>query len=183
MFHGHDYSIYSESPSVRTGVYAWLAITAATLSAILRQASPILGDYLRWFHVRDSVLDSIVVAATPLVIFSFLAWGFDNYMWKSAVGRFVFLVARAKQPPIIDGRYKGTSAWFNPIEEGAPQEKGDPFCLRDRIRQTWERLGVAFSFPDVDEVVRSRSHSDMAFMEKSFDNETCAYNTHILMRV
>lgn len=166
MFHGHEYSIYSDSPSVRTGVYAWLAITAASVSAL---AQHLIAMGAQAFHITGSSFNnSLVVAAAPLALFWLFAWQFDQWVWRTWMGKVIFSLARAKRPPIVDGWYAGTSSGPEPVE--GDERKYAVRQVRVRIMQRWEKIGVAFEFAEPDEVVRSRSHSDMAFIENSFDD-------------
>jgi len=166
MFHGHEYSIYSDSPSVRTGVYAWLAITAASVSAL---AQHLIAAGAQAFHMTGSSFNnSLVVAAAPLALFWLFAWQFDQWVWRTWIGKVIFALARAKRPPIVDGWYAGTSSGPEPVE--GDERKYAVRRVRVRIMQRWEKIGVAFEFAEPDEVVRSRSHSDMAFIENSFDD-------------
>jgi hypothetical protein len=175
MIHGHDYSVYSGSPSARTGVYAWLAILSAFVSIIVTYLLTSLLLYLSSFFGVDNsmrlVLTTVIGSVTPLAAFGTLTALFDVLLWKRPLGRAIFFFARARRPPFIGGNYVGTSHWFDLQEDGSKGEKGES-SVRATIEQTWERICVVFQFPDSDSVPRSRSHSDMAYIESSFDSSS-----------
>lgn len=168
MFHGHDYSFHSDEPKSRSGVYFLLAIVAGMLSAVCYTLIRLAATRLGWTFSQSDFFVPLYTGTAPLAIYSLILNRFDQKLWNTPIGDLIYWLATARRPPDIDGFYEGTSTWFDLDDQGRKIEEGKD-DVKVRIRQTWERIGVSFEFTDLDRIIRSSSHSDMAFIESSFD--------------
>ena len=169
MFHGHDYSVHSDRPRSRAGVYFFLAIVSGMISAVCYALIRLVATIFRWTFSQSDYFVPLYTGTAPLAIYSILLFLFDKHIWKSKLSNLIYLCAKSSRPPDIDGSYEGTSTRFELDEHGKKIEEGKD-DVKVRIHQTWENIGVSFEFPDLDRIVRSSSHSDMAFIESSFDD-------------
>jgi hypothetical protein len=169
MFYGHDYSLYSGSPSSRTKTYALLAIASVTFVSpfhklVFELAKKVAGEGqdLSWlaFFLGSSI--------APLAVFGAIVLVFDQWVWKTKLGAAVFALSGGKQPPLLAGQYEGEVSWFIPNPRPGNANEGK-FDVRVQILQTWERIVVQFHFVDTQGGKQSGSHSDMAVVHIGMD--------------
>lgn len=162
MRHGHEYSIYSDAPASRIGVYGVIGVTAVTIIGLIRGAV-----VARFARAGEPVPDWFfyVGAVTPLVLFGLLVLVFDRFAWHWMIARPVYWLARDATPPYIHGDYLGTVTWKN--QEASKEEKSEASV---HIIQRWQRLVVLFDFWDEPQIKRASSHSDMATIVREMDD-------------
>src|SRR3954469_19661769 len=108
MIEGHDYTIYSHGPAGRSRMYALLALITAFLTPLAQHWALVL---LRRFWGDDwDVAEKALFFGgfTALILFGVLINLFDGYLWRTAVGEWMFRLAGLQAPPDLGGEYHGT---------------------------------------------------------------------------
>jgi hypothetical protein len=157
MLEGHDYSIYSNGPTGRSRMYAFLALITAFLTPIAQHGGLVIirrygGD--EWDVAKAALFFG---GFTALVLFGVLLTVFDSYLWRTNVGVWMFRLIGLSAPPDLNGEYRGTLELDSATERGAVF-RTDFFM---RISQTWEQISLLVQREaEAGGVVRI--HSDMA---------------------
>ena len=185
MAHGHEYPIYSGEPTDRGKVRMTLALTAFLIFV----AYDLVENRIRlgnWDWVRFWGEYNFITASLPLLIFGILSRLFDEWIWKTRVGGFLFYLLQIPQPQDLSGRYRVRVTWFdrdaakkgvgNSVANATASGVSDSIANADEratgesdaiatIKQDWRTLIVDFSFPD-ELGRRAWSMSRMALLEE-----------------
>lgn len=157
MIEGHDYTIYSSGPGGRARMYALIALITAFLTPLAQHGALVL---LRryWGDDWDVAETALFFGGfTALILFGTLINLFNGYLWRTAVGGWMFRVAGLPAPPDLSGEYRGTIE-LHAAADSKPVFRTD---CRLRIAQTWEQLSLLVErASEAGGLVRV--HSDMA---------------------
>jgi hypothetical protein len=157
MIEGHDYTIYSNGPTGRSRMYAFLALITASLTPLAQHWTLV---FIRryWGDDWDSARAALLLGGfTTLALYGILMKVFNNYLWRMKVGSWMFTVIGLSTPPNLNGEYRGNLALHSAND---PEAKFRPdFYMR--IFQNWEQISllVQRQTEDGGEVL---VHSDMA---------------------
>jgi hypothetical protein len=157
MIEGHDYTIYSNGPTGRSRMYAFLALITAFLTPLFQHGGLVL---LRRFWRDDWDIAKVALffgGFTALILFGVLTNLFNGYLWRMRLGAWMFRLIGLAAPPDLNGEYHGTIELYSATDTGAVL-RTDYFM---RISQTWEQITLLIERrSDTGGVVRV--HSDMA---------------------
>jgi hypothetical protein len=157
MIEGHDYTIYSNGPSGRSRMYAFLALITAFLTPLAQHGGLVL---LRRYWGDDWDIAQVALffgGFTALVIFAVLINVFNAYLWRMRLGAWMFRVIGLSTPPDLNGEYHGTIELY-PATAGGAVFRSTYFM---RIFQTWEQISLLIERQsEAGGLVRV--HSDMA---------------------
>jgi hypothetical protein len=157
MIEGHDYTIYSNGPSGRARMYAFLALITAFLTPLAQHGGLVL---LRryWGDDWDIAKAALFFGGfTALILFGALTSVFNGYLWRASIGALMFRLIGSAAPPDLNGEYRGTIELYSPANR-EPVFRSDYFM---RISQTWEQISLLLERKsEAGGVVRL--HSDMA---------------------
>ena len=157
MIEGHDYTIYSNGPSGRSRMYAFLALITAFLTPLAQHGGLVL---LRRYWGDDWDIAKAALffgGLTALVLYGVLISVFDSYVWRMNIGSWMFRLIGLSAPPDLNGEYHGTLELESATEGGAVF-RTDFFM---RISQTWEQLSLLIERKSESGGL-VRVHSDMA---------------------
>jgi hypothetical protein len=157
MIEGHDYTIYSNGPSGRSRMYAFLALITAFLTPLAQHGGLVL---LRRYFGEDWDIAEVALffgGFTALLLFGILINVFNSYLWHTRIGVWMFRLIGADAPPDLNGEYRGTFEVYS-ASGGGPVLRTDFFM---RISQTWERISL-FIERGSEAGGLLRLHSDMA---------------------
>jgi hypothetical protein len=138
MIEGHDYSIYSNGPSGRSRMYAFLALITASLTPLAQHGGLVL---LRRYGGDDWDVAKAALffgGFTALILFCVLINVFNVYLWRMSIGAWMFRLIGVSAPPDLNGDYRGTIEWCSATDREAVFRTD--YVMR--ISQTWERIGV-----------------------------------------
>jgi hypothetical protein len=157
MIEGHDYTIYSNGPSGRSKMYAFLALITAFLTPLTQHGGL---ELLRRFWRDDWDIAKAALffgGFTALILFVVLLNVFNNYLWRMRVGVWMFRLIGSSAPPDLNGEYRGT------IEVCSATTPGAVFrtAYFMRISQTWEQISLLIE-RESESGGLVRVHSDMA---------------------
>jgi hypothetical protein len=157
MIEGHDYAIYSNGPTGRSRMYAFLALITASLTPLAQHGGLVL---LRryWGDDWDIAKAALFFGGfTALILYGVLINVFDCYLWRTSVGRWMFYVIGLSAPPDLNGEYHGT------LELDTATNRGTVFRtdFYMRISQTWEQISLLVQ-REAEAGGLVRVHSDMA---------------------
>jgi hypothetical protein len=138
MIEGHDYTIYSNGPTGRARMYAFLALITAFLTPLAQHGILVL---LRRSLGDDSDIDKAALflgGLTTLLLYGVLINVFDVYLWRMTVGGWMFYLIGLSVPPNLNGEYRGT------LELDSATERRTVFRtdFLMRISQTWEQISL-----------------------------------------
>jgi hypothetical protein len=138
MIEGHDYTIYSNGPSGRSRMYAFLALITAFLTPLAQHwCLVVIRRY--WGDDEDIAKLALFLGGfTTLVLYGVLINVFDSYLWRMKVGSWMFSLIGLSAPPDLNGEYRGTLA-FNSATDREAGFRTDFFM---RISQTWEQISL-----------------------------------------
>jgi hypothetical protein len=157
VIEGHDYTIYSNGPTGRSRMYAFLALITAFLTPIVQHGCLVLLQRY-WKEDWDGTQAALFFGGfTALILFGVLINVFDSYLWRMRVGAWMFRVIGLSVPPDLNGEYHGT------IEVRSATEGGSVFRTEYsmRIAQTWEQLSLLLH-REAESGGLVRLHSDLA---------------------
>jgi hypothetical protein len=138
MIEGHDYTIYSNGPTGRSRMYAFLALITAFLSPLAQHWALVV--------VRRYAGDDVDIAKaalffgglTALLLYGVLISVFDSYLWRMKLGSWMFTLIGLSAPPDLNGEYAGTLE-LDSAKDGGPAFRTDFFM---RISQTWQQISL-----------------------------------------
>src|SRR4051812_33255930 len=138
MIEGHDYTIYSNGPTGRSRMYAFLALITAFLTPLAQHwALIVVRRY--WGDDWDIAKAALFFGGiTALVLYGVLVTVFDSYFWRMKVGSLMFNLIGLSTPPDMNGEYRGTVEMHSATDRGAVF-RTDFFM---RISQTWEQMSL-----------------------------------------
>jgi hypothetical protein len=157
MIEGHDYSIYSNGPSGRSRMYAFLALITASLTPLAQHGIMV---FLRRYWGDDLDVDKAAMflgGFTALFLYGVLLGIFNGYLWRMRIGVKMFRLIGLSAPPDLNGEYHGTIELYSPTDPGAVY-RTDYFM---RITQTWEQISLLVQ-REAEAGGLVRIHSDMA---------------------
>src|SRR5262249_48858278 len=99
MIEGHDYTIYSNGPSGRSRMYAFLALITAFLTPLAQHAGLVL---LRRYcgDEEDFAKAALFFGGfTALLLYVLLISVFNVYLWRMRVGAWMFWFIGLPAPP------------------------------------------------------------------------------------
>src|SRR5262249_31624587 len=108
MIEGHDYTIYSNGPTGRSRMYAFLALITAFLTPLAQHGGLVL---LRRYGGDEWDIAKVALffgGFTALILFGVLITVFTNYLWRMRLGAWMFSFIGADAPPNLNGEYRGT---------------------------------------------------------------------------
>ena len=138
MIEGHDYTIYSNGPSGRSRMYAFLALITAFLTPLVQHEGLVL---LRryWGDDWDIAKAALFFGGfTALILFGILTNLFNYYLWRMNIGKWMFRMIGASAPPNLNGEYRGTVDLYSATAGEAVFRTA--FFMR--ISQTWEQISL-----------------------------------------
>ena len=157
MMEGHDYTIYSNGPSGRARMYAFLAVITAFLTPLAQHGGlALLRRYWRddWDIAKAALFFG---GFTALILFGVLTNLFNIYLWRMSTGRWMFRLIGSAAPPDLNGEYRGTIELYSATSREAVF-RSDYFM---RVSQTWEQISLILERQsETGGLVRL--HSDMA---------------------
>ena len=138
MIEGHDYTIYSNGPTGRSRMYAFLALIIAFLTPLAQQGGlVIIRRY--WGDDLDVAKTALFFGGfTALILYGLLINVFDLYLWRMWVGSWMFRMIGLSAPPDLNGEYRGTLEFSSATGEGTVIRSD--FLMR--ITQTWEQISL-----------------------------------------
>src|SRR5262249_53822386 len=138
MIEGHDYTIYSNGPTGRSRMYAFLALITAFLTPLAQHGGLVL---LRRYGGDEWDIAQVALffgGFTALVLYGILISVFNNYLWRMAIGALMFRLIGLSAPPDLNGEYRGTLD-LDPGTESGALFRTEFFM---RISQTWEQISL-----------------------------------------
>jgi hypothetical protein len=157
MIEGHDYTIYSNGPSGRSRMYAFLALITAFLTPLVQHWGLVV---LRRYCGDDWDLAKIALffgGFTALILYGLLISVFNFYLWRMRVGAWMFRLIGLSAPPDLNGEYRGALEFEPPAGGGAVVRTN--FFMR--VTQTWEQVSLLVE-QEAEAGGLVRIHSDMA---------------------
>ena len=157
MMEGHDYTIYSNGPSGRARMYAFLALITAFLTPLAQHWGLVL---LRRYWGDDWDIAKVALffgGFTALILFGVLTNVFNWYLWRMRLGRWMFRLIGLSAPPDLNGEYHGTIELYSATDR-EPVFRTGYFM---RISQTWEQISLLLE-REAEAGGLVRVHSDMA---------------------
>ena len=157
MIEGHDYTIYSNGPSGRARMYAFLALITAFLTPLAQHGGLV---FIRRYWRDDWDIAKVALffgGFTALILFVILINMFNGYLWRMSIGAWMFRLIGLCAPPDLNGEYCGTIESYS-ATDGAAVFRTDFFM---RISQTWEQISLLIE-RESEGGGLVRVHSDMA---------------------
>jgi hypothetical protein len=157
MIEGHDYTIYSNGPSGRARMYAFLALITAFLTPLAQHGGLVL---LRRYGGDDWDIAKAALffgGFTALILFGALTTLFDGYLWRMSIGKWMFRMIGVSGPPDLNGEYRGSIELYSATDREA-LFRSDYFM---RITQSWEEISLLLERKS-EAGGMVRVHSDMA---------------------
>src|SRR5262245_42623119 len=138
MIEGHDYAIYTNGPTGRSRMYAFLALITAFITPLAQHGALVV---VRRYSGDDWDLAKAALSLggfTALVLYGVLVNIFDNYLWRMNIGSLMFSLIGLSAPPDLNGEYRGT------LEMESATERGTVFRTDFfmQISQTWEQISL-----------------------------------------
>jgi hypothetical protein len=157
MIEGHDYTIYSSGPGGRSRMYALLALITAFLAPVAQRGIlAVMRHY--WGDDWDVAQTALFFGGfTALILFGILVNRFNNYLWRTSLGKFMFHLSGLPMPPDLRGEYRGDIELYSATEPDQKFKTG----YHMRIAQTWEQISLLVERESVAGGL-VRVHSDMA---------------------
>jgi hypothetical protein len=138
MIEGHDYTVYSNGPSGRSRMYAFLALITAFLTPLFQHGGLV---FLRRYWGDDWDITKVALffgGFTALILFGILTNVFNGYLWRMSIGAWMFRLIGLAAPPDLNGEYRGTIELYTATDPGAVFRTG--YFMR--ISQTWEQISL-----------------------------------------
>lgn len=138
MIEGHDYTIYSNGPTGRSRMYAFLALITAFLTPLAQHEGLVI---LRRFWGDDWDIAKAALffgGFTALLLYGVLINVFNWYLWRMSVGAWMFNLIGLSTPPDLNGDYRGSVELDSANDQGSVF-RSDFFL---RIAQTWEQISL-----------------------------------------
>jgi hypothetical protein len=138
MIEGHDYTIYSGGSGDRSRMYAFLALITAFLTPLAQHGGLVL---LRRYAGDDWDIAKVALffgGFTALILFGALTSVFNNYLWRTKIGGWMFSLIGSPAPPDLNGEYRGTIESYS-ANGGGPVFRTGYYV---RILQTWEQISL-----------------------------------------
>ena len=138
MIEGYDYTIYSNGPSGRSRMYAFLAVITAFVAPLVQHGVVV---FLRRYWGDDLDVDKAALffgGFTALFLYGVMLNVFNGYIWRTTVGARMFRLIGLSAPPDLNGEYHGTLDLNSATDRGAVF-RSDFFM---RISQTWEQISL-----------------------------------------
>jgi hypothetical protein len=157
MIEGHDYTIYSNGPSGRSRMYAFLALITAFLTPLAQNGGLVV---LRRYSGDDWDIAKVALffgGFTALILFGVLLSVFNNYLWRASIGAWRFRLIGLSVPPDLNGEYRGAIELYSATDREVVF-RTDYFM---RISQTWEQISLLIE-RKAETGGLVRVHSDMA---------------------
>src|SRR6516162_10702187 len=157
MIEGHDYTIYSNGPSGRARMYAFLALITAFLTPLAQHGGLVL---LRRYWGDDWDITKAALffgGFTALILFGVLINVFNGYLWRMRLGAWMFRLIGLPAPPNLNREYRGTLELDSATGQGSIF-RTDFFM---QISQTWEQISLLVQ-REAEAGGLVRIHSDMA---------------------
>ena len=157
MIEGHDYTIYSNGPTGRSRMYAFLALITAFITPLAQHwALVVVKRY--WGDDWDVAKAALFLGGfTALILYGVMINLFDIYVWRMKVGSWMFTLIGLSNPPNLNGEYRGSLEMHSVTNPGAAFRA--PFFMR--ITQTWEQISLLVQREDESGGL-VLVHSDMA---------------------
>jgi hypothetical protein len=157
MIEGHDYTLYSNGPSGRARMYAFLALITAFLTPLAQHGGLVLIQRY-WRNDWDIAQVALFFGGfTALILFGILLNLFDIYLWRMWVGDWMFRLIGLSAPPNLNGEYRGTFEVYSATDREAVFRT--EYLLR--ITQTWEQISLRVE-QEAEAGGLVQVHSDMA---------------------
>ena len=138
MIEGHDYTIYSNGPTGRSRMYAFLALITAFLTPLAQHWSLVIVRQY-WGNDWDLANSALFLGGfTALILYGVLVSMFDWYLWRMTIGTWMFNLIGLSAPPDLNGEYRGTLEMASTTDQGAVVR--NDFLLR--ISQTWQQISL-----------------------------------------
>ena len=102
MIEGHDYTIYSNGPSGRARMYAFLALITAFLTPLTQHGGLVI---LRRYWQDDWDITKAALffgGFTALILFGALTNVFNYYLWRMSIGTWMFRLIGLSAPPDLN---------------------------------------------------------------------------------
>jgi hypothetical protein len=157
MIEGHDYTIYSNGPTGRSRMYAFLALITAFLTPLAQHWVLVAG---RKYLGDDWDLAKVALflgGFTTLILYGVLINVFDYYLWRMKIGTLMFSLIGLSKPPDLNGEYRGTID----LHSATDPKVAIRTAFFMRIRQTWEQISLLVQ-RESEESGMVLVHSDMA---------------------
>jgi hypothetical protein len=138
MIEGHDYTIYSNGPTGRSRMYAFLALITASLTPLAQHWALVAARRI-WGDDWDMAKAALFLGGfTALLLYGVLLSVFDSYVWRMKIGSWMFYLIGLSTPPDLNGEYRGTLEIHSMTEPGTVY-RADFFM---QITQTWEQISL-----------------------------------------
>ena len=138
MIEGHDYTIYSNGPTGRARMYAFLALITASLTPLAQHWAIVVARRY-WGDDWDIAKAALFFGGfTALVLYGVLVSVFDSYLWRKKLGSWMFLLIGLSEPPDLNGEYRGTLE-MAAAADGRGEFRTEFFM---RISQTWQQISL-----------------------------------------
>jgi hypothetical protein len=157
MIEGHDYTIYSNGPTGRSRMYAFLALITAFLTPLVQHGGLV---FLRryWGDDWDIAKAALFFGGfTALILYGALINVFDAYLWRTSLGAWMFRFIGLSTPPNLNGEYHGDLEMYSATDPEAVFRT----AYFMRISQTWEQISLLVQ-REAEAGGSVRVHSDMA---------------------
>lgn len=142
----HPYTFSSNRGiQTRSGVYFYLAIASVTLSSFLLNFlshNTTVINFVNLINLSNDQLTRYPVSlSSPVLLFVFLNFIFNQFLWKLPAVYWLPLVS--DQPPDISGLYTGYVKWER-LNSSDPDDKEGRSDIKVLIEQTWSDIRVYF---------------------------------------
>src|SRR4051794_26309491 len=138
MIEGHDYEIYSNGPTGRSRMFAFLALITAFITPLAQHWSLVVVRR-SWGDDWDLAKAALFFGGfTALVLYGVLVSVFDNYLWSMTIGSWMFNLIGLSAPPDLNGEYRGTLEMDSTTDRGAVLRT--EFLVN--ISQTWQQISL-----------------------------------------
>jgi hypothetical protein len=138
MIEGHDYAIYTNGPTGRSRMFAFLALITAFVTPLAQHGVLVV---IRRYAGDDWDLAKAALSLggfTALVLYGVMVSVFDSYLWRMNIGSWMFSLVGLSPPPDLNGEYRGA------LELDSTTEAGTVFRtdFYMRISQTWQQISL-----------------------------------------
>jgi hypothetical protein len=147
----------SGAPVKRLGVYFSLAVIASLAVTVIHTYGPPALRFVFGPTVHP-LATYFLNSVSTMALFTGLVVATDRWAWKWKVFRPLFLWARSRQPPVVEGQYTGYAEYHDP--ELKPAGRVERWDATVRIIQRWQTINLQFDFSKPS--LHAESHSTMA---------------------